>query len=258
MRRDRRKTDISIKTKGTSLQKMDGGVRKKRAQALCLVAIVLVGWNLIQMISPQEEKVRIACVGDSITYGTRVENREENCYPVKLQGMLGTDSCQVGNFGVGGTTAQKSPETSYWNEERYQQSLSYGAAVVAVMLGTNDAKTGNWKGEEAFEKDYRALAESYLELEQKPEVILMTPPSVFLPEGGDEISFGIRESAVKEAAAAVRKVGEELELTVIDIQELTEGHGEWFHEDGIHPNAQGAEQIARQVCQAVEAITEKE
>lgn len=246
------------KSKGTFPRTMDAAGRKKRAQALCLVAIVLVGWNLIQMTSPEEEKIRIACVGDSITYGTRVENREENCYPVKLQELLGTDGYQVGNFGVGGTTAQKSPETSYWNEERYQQSLSYGASVVVIMLGTNDAKAENWKGTEAFGKDFRALAESYLELDQTPEVILMTPPSVFLPEEGDEISFGIRESAVEEAADQVSKVGKELDLTVIDIRKLTEGHREWFHEDGIHPNARGAEEIARTVFRTVEEITEAE
>lgn len=101
MRRDRRKTDISIKTKGTSLQKMDGGVRKKRAQALCLVAIVLVGWNLIQMISPQEEKVRIACVGDSITYGTRVENREEKLLPCEAAGNAGDGQLSGGEFRCG-------------------------------------------------------------------------------------------------------------------------------------------------------------
>ena len=36
-----------------------------------------------------QEKIRVACVGNSITYGSGVANREVNAYPVKLQGMLG-------------------------------------------------------------------------------------------------------------------------------------------------------------------------
>ena len=34
------------------------------------------------------DPVKIACVGDSITYGDGVENREANNYPQQLQNML--------------------------------------------------------------------------------------------------------------------------------------------------------------------------
>lgn len=232
---------------------MNQDKKKKRVMAFLLVAIVLVFWNLIQMLSPAEEQIRIACVGDSITYGTGVENREENCYPVKLQEALGTEQWRVGNFGVDGVTAQEAPKASYRKQDRYQQSLDYGAGIVILMLGTNDAKTENWEGSETFLSDYSTLVESYRKLKTEPEVILMTPPSVFVSQETGEESFGIRPDAVQQIAAAVKSFGEKEGLAVIDLYALSENHQEWFREDGIHPNAKGARQIAGAVYDAVMA-----
>ena len=36
-----------------------------------------------------DEKIRVACVGDSITFGAGVQNRGENNYPKVLGGILG-------------------------------------------------------------------------------------------------------------------------------------------------------------------------
>lgn len=232
---------------------MNQDKKRKRGAALLLVAIALVFWNLIQMLSPAEKQIRIACVGDSITYGTGVENREENCYPVKLQEDLGTEQWRVGNFGVDGVTAQEMPKVSYRKQDRYQQSLDYGADIVVLMLGTNDAKTENWENSEAFLSDYRTLVETYRELETEPEMILMTPPAVFASDETEESSFGIRSDVVRQIADAVKDFGEEEGFSVIDLYTLTEDHPEWFREDGIHPNAEGARQIAAAVCDAVKA-----
>lgn len=227
--------------------------KRKRGAALLLVAMALVFWNLIQMLGPVQKQIRIACVGDSITYGTGVENREENCYPVKLQETLGTEQWRVGNFGVDGVTAQESPGVSYRKQDRYQQSLDYGADLVVLMLGTNDAKTDNWENSQTFLSDYRTLVETYRELETEPEMILMTPPAVFAAEETGDSSFGIQSDAVRQIADAVKGYGEEEGFAVIDLYALTENHPEWFREDGIHPNVEGARQIAAAVCDAVMA-----
>ena len=34
-----------------------------------------------------QDKIKVACVGNSITYGSGVADREVNAYPVKLQGI---------------------------------------------------------------------------------------------------------------------------------------------------------------------------
>jgi lysophospholipase L1-like esterase len=37
----------------------------------------------------QAEKIRVACVGDSITFGAGVSDRAKNSYPKVLGGLLG-------------------------------------------------------------------------------------------------------------------------------------------------------------------------
>lgn len=49
------------------------------------------------------EPVKVACVGNSVTYGMRVENREHNCYPARLAQLLG-EGYDVRNFGKSGAT----------------------------------------------------------------------------------------------------------------------------------------------------------
>ena len=38
----------------------------------------------------QAQKIKVACVGNSVTYGYGIKNRETNCYPAQLQQMLGS------------------------------------------------------------------------------------------------------------------------------------------------------------------------
>ncbi len=48
-------------------------------------------------------KTKIACVGDSITFGSGIPNREKLSYPAQLSALLG-DDYEVRNFGVSGAT----------------------------------------------------------------------------------------------------------------------------------------------------------
>ena len=62
---------------------MEQQKKKKRAVAFGLVAVVLIFWNLMQNTADQQ-KLKVACIGDELTFGTAVEEREDNCYPVQL------------------------------------------------------------------------------------------------------------------------------------------------------------------------------
>ena len=45
---------------------------------------LLFAFSLLVLTSlnfSQQEVIKVACVGDSITYGSRIENREQNSYP---------------------------------------------------------------------------------------------------------------------------------------------------------------------------------
>ncbi|MEJ0103912.1 MAG: hypothetical protein WDO19_15715 [Bacteroidota bacterium] len=48
-----------------------------------------------------QQKIKIACIGNSITYGAYIDNREQNSYPAQLQTLLG-NKYEVTNYGVNG------------------------------------------------------------------------------------------------------------------------------------------------------------
>lgn len=232
-------------------EKMDQNKRRKRAQAFFLVAIVLVFWNLMEGLGGQN-KTTVACVGDSITFGTGIKNREENCYPVQLQKLLGTDQYRVGNFGLAGVTVQKKGNAPYWEEELYEKSLKYDADVIVLLLGTNDSKEVNWKNPKTFRKDYLAMVESYEKLSGKPKIILATLPQIFPPASDWEKTVLMNGEIIEEESRIIKEIGKEKDMQVLDLYELTEGKNEWFGADGIHPNKKGAKAIAEAVAQDVE------
>ena len=60
-----------------------------------------------QAIAPAEydETIRVACVGDSITFGASIKDRENNNYPVVFGRSLG-EKFDVRHFGVSGAWRQ--------------------------------------------------------------------------------------------------------------------------------------------------------
>ena len=56
----------------------------------------LTAW-LRSFKAPRKDAVRVACIGNSITYGARIKNRNRDSYPSVLGRMLG-DGYWVKNF----------------------------------------------------------------------------------------------------------------------------------------------------------------
>src|SRR3954451_2825248 len=80
-------------------------------------------------------KIKVACVGDSITYGSGLKDRAKESYPVVLQGLLG-DKYEVRNFGVSGATLLKKGDKPYDKEKAYPQALDFRPDIVVIKLGT--------------------------------------------------------------------------------------------------------------------------
>ena len=82
-------------------------------------------------------QTKVACVGNSITYGLKLENREKDAYPFQLQEMLGADFV-VGNFGKSGATLLRKGHKPYVCQQEYQDALDFAADIVVIHLGIND------------------------------------------------------------------------------------------------------------------------
>ena len=225
-------------------------MRQKKLSDYLLRFAVLLAVILLVLRLTCPSQTRIACGGDSITYGATIRDKSHDSYPAQLGTMLGR-KYSVKNFGASGYTLQESCDRPYTSHKRYKKSLDFKPDVVLIMLGTNDTKPYNWISTEAFQDDYRQLILSYQELPSRPDVILMTPASVFPENFNPAKPYKIRAGVAGEAAKAVRELAKELGLPFIDIHEVTASHPEFFLQDGVHPNELGAKAIARTVYEAL-------
>ena len=216
------------------------------------VLLLAVSFGVIDALHvqprPRAGQKRVACVGDSITYGCFVPGQPWNSYPRQLGRMLGRGYC-VDNFGYTNRTALKIADHPYTAEKLYRQSLAFQPDTVLLMLGTNDTKAVNWNTE-AYARDLGELIDSYLELESCPRVFLLLPPPVF-PFCG-KVRWDIRSEVLEnEVLPICRRVAEGKGVPVIDIHSALAGRKELFM-DGCHPNAKGASLIAEKTHAAAD------
>ena len=199
------------------------------------------------MRSPKTDDIRIACVGDSITYGYGVKPWPEASYPAQLGVLLGKNYC-VNNFGYSGRTAAGHGDLPYTREKLFQKSLGFHPDIVILMLGTNDTKPINWKGAEAFCESLRRIIRAYQDLPENPTILLVTPLPAFSSD------FGIDGGRLKHEIRQSMKTAAEAENTsFLDLFPILDGHPEWFF-DGIHPNADGAKVIAETVFHCIKEM----
>lgn len=204
-------------------------------------------WPLLALLpillAAGQEKVRVACVGDSITFGACVADREKNCYPAVLGGLLG-EKYDVRNFGVNGATLLKKGDLPWWNQQAFTDATSFNPTIVVIKLGSNDTKPQNWKNKADFEGDYRALIQHFRELPAKPKIFVALPVPVLKP------NFGINKESAAEQQPILLRVAKEEGCPVIDLFAAV-GTKDLFDADGIHPNAAGARKIAEAVSLAI-------
>lgn len=193
---------------------------------------------------PKDGQIKIACAGDSTTYGHGISGWPGNNYPAVLQNLLG-DTYHVNNYGVSSFAVQESADRSYRTLPHYQESLAYDADYVVFMMGSNDSKPHNWKGADAFREDLLSLLDTYGD----SEILLCTLPAAFFLEGQTEgvTNHDIHPLIVNEIAEITREVAAERGYTLIDIHALTARNPEWFEKDGVHPSNEGAAAIAGEI-----------
>ena len=208
--------------------------------------------GIAQTSEPEEGQIKVACVGDSITYGHGIKNWPKNNYPVLLQNLLG-DEYHVNSYGVSGRAVQDNSDQPYRALPHYEESVAYDADIIVFMMGSNDTKPENWFGDEAFKTALIDLLDDYTQGEKKPAIYICTTPACFFMEDseGELTSHDLRPAYADIIAEIVRETAEELGYPVVDIHALTEENPQWFAKDGVHPNNDGAAAIAQAVYEAI-------
>ncbi len=206
----------------------------------------LTSW-LRSFKAPRKDAVRVACIGNSITFGAGIKNRSRDSYPSVLARMLG-DSYWVKNFGVSARTMLNKGDHPYMNEPAYKNALAFNPNIVVIKLGTNDSKSFNWKYKADFMKDAQTMINAFKGLPSQPKIYLCYPSKAYLT--GDGINDDIIS---KEIIPMIKKLAKKNDLSVIDLHTAMDGMPELFP-DRIHPNEKGAQVMAKAVYQSISAL----
>ena len=84
--------------------------------------------------------VKVSCIGDSITYGAGLEDRESTSYPSQLQAILGEDYL-VRNFGRNGATLLRKGHRPYIEQEEFSQALDFAGDILVMRAGLSTMKS---------------------------------------------------------------------------------------------------------------------
>lgn len=186
--------------------------------------------------------IKVACVGNSITEGARVESDKR--YPAVVSRLLGS-GYEARNFGLGGRTLLKKGDYPYWNEKMYQEVLDWAPDIVVIKLGTNDSKPQNWQYKDEFVADYSAFIHSFKALKSQPTIYVCLPVPVY------KTAFDITEAIVKgEVIPLTKEAAKAEKVEVIDLYKALSGHSEMFP-DGVHPNEAGTRLMAEAVYKKI-------
>lgn len=198
---------------------------------------------------------KIACIGDSLTYG---HAWPEEAWPVYLGERLG-ESFTVGNFGKNGASICGYNPTGYLKytkQPQYTASLEFDPDILVIMLGTNDAK--NWPpAEPEFIDTYTQLIISYYTRNPNVKILLVSAPPTMEDNPFDLPNDVIRDSVVPMQ----RELAEMLDLPLLDLSaimhELPEGYDHLLRTDadavfdGVHFSVEGAKFVAELVAEAI-------
>ena len=206
---------------------------------------------------PIEGRRKIACVGDSITFGHGVVlHRDEQAWTYVMGRMLG-DEFQVLNYGISGATALLESKRPFKEHDFIDTAITVRPELYLLMLGTNDSKPENWAPQD-FPRDYNAMIDRIQAGSPEATIVLMTPATAFPDprKKNGKVSYNIDEDRIdQEIVPIVERTARERGLSVIDIHAFTDGHPDWF-DDGVHPNEEGNLHMAEYIYEAILPILE--
>ncbi|MDE5724097.1 MAG: hypothetical protein K2H99_07935, partial [Paramuribaculum sp.] len=212
-----------------------------------ILITLFAGMTLTMTAIPAAAKVKVACVGNSITYGATIPDRERDSYPAQLARMLGADY-EVGNFGRSGATLMKRGHNPYNATEECAAAKAFAGDIAVIHLGVNDTDPRDWPDfSDDFVNDYVELIDSLRARNPKVRVIIANISPVRTTHYRWRSGTCEWRDSVRACVADVaRLTGSELidfNEPLLDRQQLMA--------DGLHPNALGASLLARTVYKAI-------
>ena len=207
-------------------------------------------------VAVAETPVRVACIGDSITWGYAMTNRVAECYPSVLQELLGA-GYEVRNFGDPGAGVyehcRREGRPKAWRfRDEYAKVLDFKPDIIVSNLGINDAvefmrelgTEGVPRG--TFRDQYVSLLRSFETDGRRPRFILWTRlgPTGKAHRLKGRPNASLMESDLAEVAACVGAETLDMLTPLTPFAETPD-----FAQDGIHPEG-GAQRVIAELTAA--------
>ncbi len=195
------------------------------------------------LFSQTNRKIRVACVGNSVTYGAGIENRDIYAYPAQLQELLG-NPYEVGNFGKNGATLLSRGHRPYIQQEEFKKALEFQPDLVVIHLGLNDTDPRNWPAYgKDFIRDYAALIDSFRNLESQPRIWICKMTPIF--HGHSRFKSGTRDW-FWQIQEKITTVAHGQQTGLIDFHTPLYSRPDLLP-DNVHPDKTGASILAQTV-----------
>ena len=208
-----------------------------------LVMLLLV----LPLLAVAQEKIKVACIGNSVTYGYGHKEPSRTSYPTQLQQMLG-DKYEVRNFGHSGATLLSKGHRPYINLPEYKAALEFAPDIAVIHLGLNDTDPRNWPNyRDEFYDDYINIIEALREANPEVDVYVCQMTPIF--HWHRRFKSGTRDwyHQIQELIPHIAEYGN---FEIIDLSRYLY-HRPDLMPDALHPDAEGAGIIAKQVYSAI-------
>ena len=193
------------------------------------------------------EPIRVACIGNSVTYGYGHQSPKQTSYPTRLGAMLG-DGYDVRNFGHSGATLLYRGHRPYILQQAWREALAFAPDKAIIHLGLNDTDPRNWPNyRDEFIPNYLAIIDSLREVNPKVEVWVCRMTPIF--HGHRRFKSGTRDWH-EQIQQAIEKVALLSGAHLIDLHKPLYHRPDLFA-DALHPDAEGAMILAQTVYAAM-------
>lgn len=209
--------------------------------------IIYLFLTLSVVLYAQQHRIKVACIGNSITYGYGLPDRATQSYPVQLQKMLG-ESYQVENFGKSGATLLNKGHRPYMQQDEYHRAIDFAGDIVVIHLGINDTDPRDWSDyRDFFVKDYIALIDSFRVA--NPEARIMIARLTPIADRHPRFLSGTRDWH-GEIQLAIENVARYAGVQLIDFHKPLYPYP-FMLTDAVHPDPEGAFVLAQTVYSAI-------
>lgn len=210
--------------------------------------VLLLSFLLVLAVcAVAQKRTKVACVGNSITYGYNLPNRDTQAYPVQLQKLLG-EKYEVGNFGKSGATLLNSGHRPYMQQEEFRKAVDFAGDIVVIHLGINDTDPRDWPNyRDFFVKDYLALIDTFRTANPGCRILIarLTPIS----DRHQRFESGTRDWR-GEIQTAIESVAHIAGVQLIDFEQPLYAYP-FMLPDAVHPTPAGARVMAEIVYSSI-------